>query len=146
MLRDHLRLISILSLFVLIQIYQLYQTFFNNLTLIFIYEMSLIYVIIIIAIKIFSLNTLRGIIAYLKVPFLLLLIANIIVFSFYLPNIYFNPEVNWALKNNGKEADPMILLIIFPIINFITSFLLIFLIVCVKLLLNKFYGIKKENE
>ncbi|MBC8043466.1 MAG: hypothetical protein IAF08_08475 [Rhizobacter sp.] len=74
----------------------------------------------------FSSMSLKAVLAELSLPLLSLLVTNAIVFLVYLPNLYFNPEINWSLKDPAdRGADPVLIFQIFPVVQLLLSYLII---------------------
>ena len=114
------QLIWLLVIYILSQIASLYVGAFALIYL-------LVYLMALVAgsrvVYIFTLN--KEPVKRLLIPFLLFLLANLILLLIYIPTLFLNPEINRRLKGE-YDVDPMILQIFVPIIFFLVAMIVLF--------------------
>jgi hypothetical protein len=69
-------------------------------------------------------------------PFILLFIANLLLFLIYIPTILLNPNINWTLKGE-YEQDPIILQLYVPVIFCAAGFIVLLIVLGITFAIRK---------
>src|SRR4051812_49079102 len=72
----------------------------------------------------------------LFIPFILFLIANLLLFLIYIPSVLLNPNINWKLKGE-YEQDPVILQAYVPPLLCIAAFIILLIVLGITFSLRK---------